>query len=89
VLVRVSRVYNSAGPGATWIARRVRVAFDEGMVVERRLQDGQVGTASLAKAKVDEQIKLWTGDITPTLATRLGTARALAAARILLLGLKG
>ena len=89
VLVRVSRVYNSAGPGATWIARRVRVAFDEGMVVERRLQDGQVGTASPAKAKVDEQIKLWTGDITPTLATRLGTARALAAARILLLGLKG
>ena len=89
VLVRVSRVYNSAGPGATWIARRVRVAFDEGMVVERRLQDGQVGTASLAKAKVDEQVKLWTADITPTLATRLGTARALAAARILLLGLKG
>jgi len=89
VVVRVSRVLVSAGPGATWISRRLRIALTPELIVERRAKDGRVGTTSLAKAQVDERVKLWTPYFKPTLATRLAGPRTLASAKILLLGLDG
>jgi hypothetical protein len=86
VVLRVSRVLVSAGPGARWIARRVRVGFAPEMLVDRRMKDGRVAKASLATAKVGETVKLWTSEIAPTMATRLAAPRVIAAAKIRLMG---
>jgi len=87
VVLRVSRVLVSTGPGATWIARRVRIGLPPETIVERRAKDGRVAAASLATAQLDELVKLWTPEFKPTLATRLAAPRAVSSARILLLGL--
>jgi hypothetical protein len=86
VVLRVSRVLVSAGAGANWIARRVRVGFEPEMLVDRKMKDGRVAAATLAKAKAGETVKIWTGFVKPTMATRLAVPRAILAEKIRLMG---
>jgi hypothetical protein len=76
----------SAGAGANWIARRVRVGFEPELLVDRKMKDGRVAATTLAKAQAGETVKIWTGFVKPTMATRLAVPRAILAAKIRLMG---
>jgi hypothetical protein len=87
--VGVRNVFLSAGRGSSWNERRIRVAFEPELVVERKLKNGTMKAATLESAKLGERVTVWTSSIKPTLASRLAGPRAIAAAKIRLRGTDG